>query len=177
MLDFGRSEVTTWYIMTVIFVMAFKALSVLHYRAFLNEQFKYKFFPTVYSSTELAHAKSLLCNFLSRIAMHLHIFFNNLITGSLFDSKHCKWGQWTFCIFFPIEIRGERDHLGQLVPSLPLHQFKRPHYCCKPVLGKRQYCTCLLVDISGECAIRNKIFTVTVTEKSIQKSPGSEEGE
>lgn len=78
MFGFGRSEVTTWCIMRMIFVMEFKAVSI--YRAFLNEQFKYKFFHTVYSSIELANAKSLLDNFLSRITMHLNIFFNNLIT-------------------------------------------------------------------------------------------------
>lgn len=84
MLDFSGSEVTTQYIMRVIFVMDFKALSM------FTEPFKYKCFHKVYSSIELANAKSLLDNFLSRIAMHLNVFFNNLITGSLFDSKHCK---------------------------------------------------------------------------------------
>lgn len=125
----------------------------------------------MYSSIELANAKSLLDNFLSQIAMHLNIFFNNLITGSLFDNKHCKWGQWTFCNFLPIEIRGERGLLGQLVPFLLLPQFKGPHQCCKPGLGKRQYWACLLVG-SMFCFLLllmcNRKHCTVVSEKSVR---------
>lgn len=124
---------------------------------------KYKCFHTVYSSIELANEKSLLDNFLSIISMHLNIFFNNLIIGSLFDSKHSKWGQWTFCIFFPHRKKRWKRSLRLTRSFSVSSSVQRPHYSCKPVLG------CLLVDTAAECAVRNKIFTVLWwLKKSVQ---------